>query len=722
MNKKILLCLLLVFPLFAFAQGGSRLDGKVLDNESRKGVDGVHIVIKELSKGTFSDSEGLYSFGNIPNGEYTLSISAIGYETQQQKVELDKNTLLNFYLSKDMGDLSEVIVTGTRTRKTLENTPILTKLVQGDELRKAGAITALDALEYAMPGVQFMPDAHGDNLQIQGLDNKYVLVLLDGERLVGETRANVNFDRISAYDIKQIEIINGASSVLYGSNAIGGVINIITNSNDKPWLQANAGVRLAKYNDLTTNVAVGMKKEKLRFDLSAFRRSTDGYDLTPEASPGIYTVKPFEDYSGKLKVGYDFSDRFKVNANFTYYRHELSNPPKSPLSAHSLNKNYTAGFQTLWKTSEKNSIEIKLHTDRYNKYTVYEKLDSVPKNAENNYNVLKISDTYFINENTNIIGGIEYNYESILSDLFDAKRALKTKKVADFNAFTQIDHHINKDLELVAGARYTKHENFGGNFTSSFALLYKLGNLKFRGNIASGYRTPSLKEMYYDFDHGGMFWIFGNPDLKPEKSLYTGISAEYGIPKFNVTVNMYKNSVEDKISLLRRIRKGGTELHHVNYNEARIKGLEAYVKFTLLKQFKGQLGYAYADAEDVKTGLQLGGNSKNTYTAGLVWNYSHRNYPFSISINGKGTSGMIYERVKTERDPATGKRKEIIEKEKSNSHSIWKLTYSQDIKVLKKIDLTVFGSVQNLFNYTEKKYLINPGRTYLVGLQVFLNK
>lgn len=722
MNKRVFVCLLSVLPFYILAQNNSGLSGKIIDKESGRGIEGVHLIIKELSKGVSSDIKGAYSFKNVPNGVYTVRVTAIGYEVQQKKIELSKTSVLNFLLTEEMGDLSEVIVTGTRTRKTLENTPVLTKLVQGDELRKAGAITALDALEYAMPGVQFMPDAHGDNLQIQGLDNKYILVLLDGERLVGETRANVNFDRISAYDIKQIEIINGASSVLYGSNAIGGVINIITNNNNKSSLKANGGVRLAKYNDLTANIALGMKKNRLSFDLSAFRRSTDGYDLTPEASPGIYTVRPFEDYSGKLKVGYDFSDKFKINTNVTYYRHELSNPPKSPLFAHSLNKNYTAGLQALWKTSEKNSIEIKLHTDRYNKYTVYEKLDSMPKNAENSYNVLKISDTYFINENTNIIGGVEYNKELILSDLFDAKRNLKTKGVADVNVFTQIDHHINKALELVAGARYTKHENFGGNFTSSFALLYKLSNLKFRGNIASGYRAPSLKEMYYDFDHGGMFWIFGNPDLKPEKSLYTGLSAEYGIPKFNITVNVYKNSVEDKISTLYRIKNGGTELHYTNYNQARIKGVESYVKFTILNQIKGQLGYAYVDAVDVKTGLQLGGNSKNTYTAGLVWNFPHSKYPFSVSINGKGTSGMLYERVNTQINPANGQGKSVIVKEKSKAHSIWKATYSQDIKVFNNIDVTVFGSVQNLFNYTEKQYLINPGRTYLVGLQVYLNK
>lgn len=713
MNKKLFMSLIFVFPLFLFAQKSYIISGEIVDDATGKKIEGAHIFLEKSKKGVFSNSDGRFIFKGVAQKTLVLFVSSIGYKTQKVEIATFSGAEIIIRLKEEADKLSEVIVTGTRTRKTLNNTPILTKLISGVELKNAGSLTALDALEYAMPGVQFTPDAHGDNLQIQGLDNDYVLVLLDGERLVGEGRSNVNFDRISAEDIKQIEIVNGASSVLYGSNAIGGVINIITKKNTKP-LQATAAIRWAKYNDLLTSVSAGVKKEKLNFRVDAFRRATDGYDLTPKETPMYYTVKPFEDYSGKIKVGYEFSENFRLKTNFSYYRHELKNPPENTIShTHYLNKNYTAGLQSLWKTSAKNTLEMKVHADRYNNYKVFEAdNNNTQRKATNTYASAKLIDTYVLSEETNIVAGLEYNVEEIESDLFDANRVLKSKSVNDFNVFVQADHQIIPHLELVSGGRYTRHQNFGNSFTYSFSLLYKLGRFKFRGNIAKGYKAPTLKNMYYDFNHGGSFWIYGNPNLKPEKSIYTALSAEYGKKNFNVSVNLYRNAVDDKIDSYWRIVNGGKELRYLNYERARIKGLESRMKFLLFSFLSGQIGYAYTEAKDAITGLELYGNSRNTYTAGLTWSYHHAKYPFSLSLNGKGSSGMIYDKVNAQN---------VLEKEKSNVYSIWKATYIQKIKIFDRVNFELSGGVENLFDYQEKEYLITSGRTYFVGLKILFN-
>ena len=293
--KQLIIILLIITNIDLSAQ--NILKGFVSDKNTGEKLPGTTILIQEQKNiGTITDKNGYYELRNISNGKVTILVSFIGYETYKYKTDLDNDTIIkDFHLHPSCHNLNTVVITGTRTPKTLKNTPVITKVITEKQLQEIDAVTVLDALETVIPGIHFTPDSHGDNLQIQGLDNDYILILVDGERLVGETRGNVNFSRLNTSNIKQIEIVNGASSSLYGSNAIGAVINIITKDVERP-IEGNIKTRYSNYNNLTLDAGFGFKYKKFSSKTNFNRKSTDGYDLTPE-TPAVQTVKKNTDYS-----------------------------------------------------------------------------------------------------------------------------------------------------------------------------------------------------------------------------------------------------------------------------------------------------------------------------------------------------------------------------------------------------------------------------------------
>ncbi|MBI9055777.1 MAG: TonB-dependent receptor [Bacteroidales bacterium] len=698
---------------------------KVLDKDNNEPIPYANVCFEEIrAKVKYYEITSIEGIVKNPVQEKSIiAISFVGYKTLIDTIK--NNESKTYLMEQDLFNMEQVVITGTRTRKVLSKSPILTKVVTSVELQETGAVTALDALEYSMPGVQFSPDGHGDNLQIQGLDNDYILVLVNGERMVGETRGNVNFSRLNAENIKQIEIVNGASSVLYGSNAIGAVINIITKENNhiKPF-QATISSRYSKYNTLLVSSNVGISNQKFNMHINGFRSRTDGYDLTPQ-TPASYTVDKNTDYSGKIKLGYKINDVFLIKTYGSYYQHKLINPEQSTKSTHKLNKNYTIGGKVLIDPNERQLIELKVNTDIYNSYTIYEKRnDEKELKSDYQYSSFLLTDTYIPVKELEIVGGTELNLENIYSSQLFGETRDKSKDSYDFNVFLQLDYSFLQKFEAIAGVRYTYHTNYGNHITPKISIMYSPGKFKFRGNIAKGYKAPTLKELHYNFDHNGMFMIYGNPDLKPENAFYTSLSAEYTKKLFNISVNIYSNTIKDKIESIDRVNSQADmlEKHYMNISEALLKGLESYISLSPLKNTICKIGYAYSDAKDESTSLQLYGNSTHSGTFALTYKISKIKFPLSINLNGRASSGRLFQYQETEENPNTGEEEINIYKEKSEAYSIWKLTYNQQFKIRNKLTIQTLAGVNNVFDYKDMEDLaiIDPGRRFFIGLKIIL--
>ncbi len=724
MKQKIIIFTLIFFVSFSkiFGQNGVLVSGNVKSDDESSCI-AISVGLQGTTYGSQTDEKGHFEFYAKP-GKYILKLSSLNHETLEMPVKIEagkKNYFPNIRIKSKVEDIDEVVVTGTKTCKSLSNAPILTKLVSEKEIEQAGCVSALDAIETVMPGIQFSPDPHGDNMSIQGLDNSYVLVLLDGERMVGETRGNVNFDRISASDIQQIEIISGASSVLYGSNAIGGVINIITKKSKKRF-EGKVDSRYSNFNTLSSNIRLGTKQEKYSIRFSGFRNSSDGYDLSPE-TPEIFTANPYVDYSATLKVKYNPVKRLAIEAHGTYFIHESLNPEKSIKSSHMRYHDYTVGGKIAYDFSEDHNLILGINTDQYDANSIFEKLnDSISKKSDFRYHTINLTDRYEVSDKLELINGVEMNFENIYSEsLFGINEDKKDKRKYsnDFNVFSQADWKLIKKLELIAGVRYTRHTTFGNHFTPNLSLMYSpIQRLKLRGTAAYGYKSPSVKELYYNFDHQGMFYIFGNKDLKPENSRYASLSAEYTYHKVNISVSAYHNLIDNKIEMQYVYNDvlNQNEYHHGNINKVEIQGIETSLNWALGTHFKFKTSYAFSNAIDKATNRQINGNSKHTATTALTFFTFGKRFPMSITLSGRIASPRLF--LLQKENETTGEI--ILEELKSKPYSIWKIAYIQHLPIKGDLKADVKFGIDNILDYSdlEQSAVLDPGRIFWVGASI----
>lgn len=725
--RNIVITLLFIFSYVGANAQLRSISGRVLDKKTGEPIVGAHVMVYPSQKITITNFDGGYQINQVGTEDSSIKVTMVGYQDAERTIPRNVEGPLDFSLEEASFLCSEVVVTGTRTLKTLDNTPIYTKVIKGEQLEAEGVTSVIDALQFAIPGVDFSRNPHNTSMQYKGLGNRYILILLDGQRMTGETLDQVNMSRINADDIEKIEVLNGAASSLYGSNAIGSVVNIITKKNKKQW-QGSAGVRYSNENkDMLNDVMLGYKANKLDIRFNGFRRSSDGYDLTPEdeyqTEPGIV------DYSAKLKAGYEISKNARIELRGRYFRNDNESGDPN-VSGHKLKENYTYGIGLEFRPLSKHFVQINADSDESKQS--YTNLGTAPDEvfAKNKFRTVSFVDTYTVNEDFQIIVGAEHNYESVFSETTFGP-APATKSVTDFNGFIQTDYKIVPSLDFVAGLRFTDHETFGSHYTPKFTLMQTVGNFKFRGNLSWGYKAPSLKHLYYNFFMGGMFWIYGNPDLEPETSFYNSLSVEYAKKDFNFSVSAYKNKLEDKIDGYMAIdRKTGKRAYYYkNYSAVRIRGVESYMQFRFFNDFTSRIGYNLTDAIDVETDRRMQGVSRHAATVGLTWNKKDLKYPISLNVSGRMNTGKIsFEQANM---GGTSPGNVNLTERTGKGYSIWKATYTQEFLLYDKFNLKVQLGVDNLMDYVPQvrtadgslkadELFLNPGRTFWGALRIYL--
>lgn len=683
------------------------ISGIVFDSLRKEPLMGVYVTTGK--QGAKTDNKGYFIIKNVPQGNVVLNTMYYSsYITGNKSILLEKDTSVVFMISENLRHLEEIVVTGTRTEKRLSDTPILTTVIKSEEIQKAGAVSTLESLQDNIPGIVVSPNAMGNNMLIKGLNSRYILFLIDGERLVSEgASGNINLDQIDVNNIKRIEVINGAASALYGSNAVGAVINIITKEPaDK--FEAGANIITESNNTWNTKIDAGVNRKKISTRISAFRNSSDGFG---EDGTGAYAAL-YEDYGGNLKLSYKPIERFDFNVIGRYFRHETFNMEGSMNVSHPLTHNFTFGTNAGYLSNDKkNTIRLSINWDKYFDYTVLEK----KKNEEQKQNTAdyissRLVNSFKANEKLEIVGGLEHNHEE--------NYAIKTlginpttKALDDINAFAQADYKILKNLNMLAGARYTYNTQFNFAFTPKVSMMYEVGGFKFRTGIGTAFRAPSIKELYYDFDHQGMFWIYGNPDLKAEKGLYSSISIEYIKDNFNGSVSAYYNNIDNKITQYDVINsEGANEKYYKNVSSAILKGFDVNLSYTLLRELVFKGNYSYCDAKDNSTGLQLSSNVKHSATVSITWNGNIAHSPFSLQVAGRMNSPKLYQEVITNNE---GNETYVLSE--SKAYSVWKVVLVKPFNIQKHtLELTL--KCDNIFNFKDTSF-INPGRQYLVGLR-----
>lgn len=606
-------------------------------------------------------------------------------------------------------DLPEINLSETSNfHYRLAEVPELTTVISSLQIKQSASVSAIETLQDQIPGITIEPNAMGNNLRIKGLTSRYVLILVDGERLVSEgANGNINLDQINVHDIQSIHIKNGASSALYGSNAIGAVINIITKKSSEG-LHLSLGSAFSSNNTWKNQVFSSYGSKKYAFKIGAFQNSSDGF-----INDNSLYASPYFDVGSSIRLRVLPINNFEINGIGRLFFHETFNLNNSLNVVHPITKTYVLNLNAKWNNQAlTHFIRFSLNNDQYNEYKVFEeKQNEMLKQNNASFISARLCDTYYLTKiNSSIISGVEYNLDQNYARQTLGKIPTE-KSLSDMNLFAQFESQIVDNIHVVVGGRYTYLSTNKHVLTPKFAIKYSIPSWKFRFNISQAYRTPSIKELYYDFDHQGMFWVKGNPNLKAEKGIYSSLSSEFSKENFSTSLSVYYSKIDNKITQYDIITNSGVnEKYYTNVSSATLKGVDVSMSYTFKSILNFGVNYSYSDAFDNNTKVQLSNNVKNSCTFSTTWMDSFYHQPFSLQISARYSSPKLYSETITDIVNGTIELKES----QSQSYFLCKAALLIPLKINRHhVDCSF--KIDNIFGFKDSMFL-NSGRTYLFGI------
>ena len=622
--------------------------------------------------------------------------------------------------------LNNVVVTGTRTPKLLKDAPIQTRVITAADIEKVDATNVEDLLQQEMPGVEYSYAMNQKkHMNLCGFGGQGILFLVDGERLAGETMDDVDFTRLNMANVERIEIVKGAASALYGSNAGGGVINIITKEQTEPWT-LNLNARLARHNERRFGGAYGVKGKWLHNMLNVNFTSTDNFDVDNAPNPAaqvVATVYGDRTWNFKDRLVYTPTERLKFIARAGYFYRELTRTADTPERY----RDFSAGLKGLWDMSLHDQLELSYSFDQYDKSDYHKITHLDVRDYSNVQNIFRGIYNHTWDTGSILTVGTDFMHDYLMNkNLGNVSVSQNT-----FDAFAQYDWLIDRQWELVGAVRYDYFsDSKDAHFTPKLNVRYQpIDNLNLRLGYGMGFRSPALKEKYYNFDMVGIWIIQGNPDLKAELSHNFNASADYTKGNYNFTVAAYYNDVRHKLATgIPHYREGEEDgrlyLDYVNLSDYSVFGGEATVQARWDNGLSAKLAYAYTNEQLPKDGDGRTINNqyiparKHSLTARIDWDKQFtQNYGLRLSLNGRFLSSV--------------KNVEFIDyydisKGTSTIHypayTLWKLSAVQ--RIGKAVKVT--AALDNLLNYKPKYHYFNSpltdGINLMVGVSVDVDK
>ena len=622
-------------------------------------------------------------------------------------------------------DLQEVVVTGTRTPKFLKDTPIQTRVITSKDIARVDATNVQDLLQQEMPGVEFSYAMNQQtHLNFSGFGGQGVLFLVDGERLAGETMDDVDFTRLNMDNVERIEIVKGAASALYGSNATGGVINIITKHATQPWT-LNVNGRYAKHNEQRYDASFGLNGKHWSNMLTANFNRMDNYDVHSAPNPVtrvISTIYGDKTMNFKEQLTWSPSEKLSLTGRAGYFFRETTRTADLPERY----RDFTGGLRLNWNISVNDVLQANYAFDQYDK-SDYQKLRNLDIRDYSN-----VQNTFRMLYNHSFEGGdvLTIGADYLHDYLYNTNLEGDVKKQDSWDVFAQYDWRITDKLEAVGAVRYDYFsDGKDSHVTPKLNLCYKpLRNLALRAGYGMGFRAPTLKEKYYNFDMSGIWVVEGNPDLKSEISHNFNLSAEYTKGHYNFTASAYYNKVKNKLSTSAPYFKSASDklpyLPYTNLDSYSVYGGEVGVQARWNNGFSSRITYAYTKEQLAK---DKDGNTINNqyipareHALNLRFDYDHqftKNYGLSVGLNGRVLSGVENVEYKNYYDVSEGTVTVSYP-----AYTLWKLSLVQRIGKAVKVN----AALDNLFNYRPKHYYLNcpltDGINFQIGLSIDIDK
>lgn len=643
MKKKCLLAFLLAVLAGQFTLAQLTFSGKVIDEDGRP-IPGAHVRLEETTLGTATDKDGTFLLRHVPEGRYVMRASCLDYEAATQKVDGSRRDM-TFRLKNAYINLNQVVVTGTGTHHRLKDSPVPIEVMSAADIKKAGTPTFEDALTMLNPSLSFATNGSGTVLNMNGLESKYVLILVNGKRLAGDVSGSIDFGRIDMSRVKRIEVLKGAGSALYGSDAIAGVINVITDE-PKNTLNVISNTRYSRNNRFIQSVNADVNTGKFASNTSYQRQQADGWQLNPlvedkkgnliptdkEASTGFHSNSVTQLFT------YTPGKRLSLYARGAFFNNRTLRPV-TEYDYDMAHENYTYGAGGKYLLGNASYIEADFYADHFTSNYTYIKDtkkfqtgDTDLRKRQRYYNA-NVKGVFRAGKYHKITVGTEFvnDYLKNLNDMVGGDHTMYTVSL-----YAQDEIRLWKKWQVIAGLRYSYHETFKSNVSPKLSMMYPAGPLNFRASYAGGFRTPTLQQLYaYSESRSGKLSL-GNPELDPEKSHFVSGNIEYVHSRFTINFSAYLNQVNDMINYVEREPLDGREVQQqVNIDKARIKGFDISFNSYLGAGFSLGAGYNYADGKDERTKERLNKSIQHTASVNGNWSHGWARYRLNVNVNGR---------------------------------------------------------------------------------------
>jgi iron complex outermembrane receptor protein len=494
--KKFILFLFLVFNLYSQAQ--NTLLVNVKDEDSKENLIGANCIIEGSNLGASSDNQGIIKLNDIPNGKQVLIFSYVGYKTLEKTFSfpMKEKEVQLVYLEPDLM-LNEVAVYSTRTENRIEEIPTRIEVLGNEEVVEETAINPgnISKLLGETSGIQVQHNSaiSGNvSFRIQGLPGQYTQLLQDGLPLYGGFSSGLSLLQIPPLDLQQVEIIKGSSSTLYGSDAIAGIVNLITKKpTDKPSLsvlfnQTHKGGRdissyySGKSGKFGISLLAGLNTQKAE-DVSG-----NNYTDIPYYNRAVVSPKLFYEFNddNHLMIGLSSTveDRIGGDIQAVEGEKDLAHPFFEENKSTRLN----AQIKYEYENDEGNIFTIKASYGNFNR-----KLKTNTNLFSGIQNTIYTELSYYIHsEKHQWVNGLNYNY-----DAFRQAQSIQNKldyTHQSVGLFSQDNWKLNDDLFLEPGIRIDFNQNYGGYFLPRLAMMYHLSNQFFtRLSAGLGYKLPT---------------------------------------------------------------------------------------------------------------------------------------------------------------------------------------------------------------------------------------
>ncbi|WP_281233186.1 TonB-dependent receptor [Flavobacterium gelatinilyticum] len=776
--KRIFITSFVLLSSFIKAQNSNTISGEIY--HSGKPLPHAAIVLEPAGKSAVTSGSGYFSFSGLSNGTYTIRVSTMGFKDYIQQITLNGETLKPIRIEMEAGiDLNEVSVMGNKTKSNPENlvnaqySAMPVTVIDRKTIELMGS-RRLDEVLKEQTGIAIVNNIGGGarsvGVQMQGFGSEYIMVLIDGQPMVGRNNGNFDLSRISVSNIERIEIIKGASSSLYGSEALGGTINIITRHGViDPQMQASLNYGSLHIIDATLEGETPYLQNKGTANLAANYYRTDGFNTNSKYIKGT-TSPPYDNYSLQGRTRYQvadnsflaFSGRYGLRRSFMQKDFGLGHISGDNQDEQDIN--LSVSFDHRFSSKLRSITRYYLTNYNADMNVAWQQSSSSVSQDVFKQTLHRVEQQFSFSSNNSyqLVGGIGGSLENMNDDALTGVNSLKT-----FFSYVQGEWTPFEKLKAVGGLRYDYTNNFGGRINPSLGLQYFITpKFTLKAGLGSGFKAPDFKTNYLVFYNASSnYMVVGNAvlastlqqlqndgqiseirqyvlnqtagKLEAEKSTSynAGVVFEPS-KKIKTEINGFYHKISNQINSIQVATGTNNQIIYTYQNlpEAVNKGFELALKLSPLKNLEISAGYQYLIAKDlsIKDSIQSGkwpysqnihdpktGNSYKPRPSDYwgIENRSRHMANASIFYKYEPWNLSANLRVNFRGKYPFGDRNgnQFIDKYDIFVQDYW-LTNASIEKRLFKDHLSIRITADNIFNYTDPLMPGQPGRIILGGI------